>query len=132
MMAASAGVCDCPSVRGTVRAVTDTTIEPFACEVPDTRTTERAFGWSMVVSGIRCTLTYVVLPFVAPLIGLAPGVGPALGLVIGAIALVANVVSFRRFQRSSHRWRVPAMVIHVGVMGLRAVLMVLDAFALFD
>lgn len=112
--------------------MTDTTVEPFACEVPDARTTERAFGWSMVVSGIRCTLTYVVLPFVAPLIGLAPGVGPSVGLVIGAIALVANVVSYRRFQRSAHRWRVPAMTIHVGVMGLLVVLMVLDALALFD
>ena len=30
---------------------------------------------SMIVSGVRCTLAYVVLPFVAPLIGLAPGVG---------------------------------------------------------
>lgn len=110
--------------------MTDTTVEPFACEVPNARATERAFGWSMVVSGIRCTLTYVAFPFVLPLVGIAPGVGPALGLAIGSVAIVSNVVSFRRFQRSSHRWRVPAMWIHVGVMGLLVVLMITDTAAL--
>ena len=112
--------------------MTNTTTEPFACEVPDSRATERAFGWSMVVSGIRCTLTYVVFPFVLPIVGIAPGVGPALGLTIGTIAIVSNIVSFRRFQRSSHRWRTPAMWIHVGVMGLLVVLMITDAAALLD
>lgn len=110
--------------------MTETTTDPFACDVPVARATERGFGWSMVVSGVRCTLTYVILPFVAPLIGLAPGVGPTVGLAVGAIALVANVVSFRRFQRSSHRWRMPAMTIHVGVIGLLVALMVTDALAL--
>jgi hypothetical protein len=110
--------------------MTDTTAEPFACEVPDARATERAFRWSMVISGIRCTLTYVVFPFVTPLIGLAPGVGPGLGIAVGTVALVSNVVSFRRFQRSSHRWRVPAMWVHAGVTGLLVVMMLLDGAAL--
>lgn len=80
----------------------------------------------MVISGIRCVLAYVVFPFVVPLVGLADGVGPALGLVIGVVAIVANVISFRRFYRSGHRWRVPMMTIHVGVTGLLLVLLATD------
>jgi len=112
--------------------MTDTTVEPFACEVLDQRATERAFGWSMVVSGIRCTLTYVVFPFLLPLVGIAPGVGPTLGLAIGTVAIASNVVSLRRFQRSSHRWRTPATWIHIGVMGLLVILMVTDAAELMS
>lgn len=59
--------------------------------------TQRAFSLSMLVSGIRCILAYVVLPFVTPLIGFAPGVGPALGIPIGAVAVAANAISMRGF-----------------------------------
>ena len=118
------GPCTVVDVTDTVHATAPPgTIEPR-------RGVERAFSWSLVVSGIRCTLAYVVLPFAAPLVGLAPGVGPTIGLAVGAVAIVANVVSYRRFQRSAHRWRRPAMAIHVGVLGLLAVLMVVDAASL--
>ncbi len=88
--------------------------------------TERLFTRSIVISGLRCTLTYVLLPFVAPLIGLAPGVGPVLGIAIGAVALVANVFSIRRFWASQHRWRIPATIIHTGVIILLLILMFFD------
>lgn len=87
---------------------------------------QKAFNWSIVVSGIRCTLAYVVLPFVAPFIGLAPGVGPVLGIAIAAVALVANVVSIRRFWRAKHPWRKPITVLHVGVIAFLLVLMAYD------
>ena len=32
---------------------------------------ERVFSKSVVISGIRCLLTYIVFPFVAPLVGIA-------------------------------------------------------------
>lgn len=87
---------------------------------------ERAFSISIVVSAIRCTLTYVILPFVTPLIGLAPGVGPVLGITIGTIAIAANVYSLRRFWRVGHRWRRPITVLHVGVIILLVVLIAFD------
>lgn len=87
---------------------------------------ERAFNISIIVSAIRCTIAYVILPFVTPFIGLAPGVGPVLGIVIGAVAIAANVFSLRRFWKARHRWRKPITVLHVSVIGLLAVLMVLD------
>ncbi len=87
---------------------------------------QRAFNRSMIVSGIRCTLAYVVLPFVTPLIGLAPGVGPVLGIAIAVVAIIANVVSIRRFWRAQHPWRKPITVIHVAVIALMVVLIVYD------
>ena len=87
---------------------------------------QRGFSRSVVVSGIRCTLTYVILPFVAPLIGLAPNVGPTIGLVVGTVAIAANLFSIRRFWRADHRWKVPATVLHCSVLVLLAILMVVD------
>ena len=43
---------------------------------------ERVFSRSVVISGIRCTLTYVIFPFVAPLIGIAASVGQIAGLAV--------------------------------------------------
>lgn len=92
----------------------------------ETVTAQRLFTTSMVISGIRCTLAYVVLPFAMPFLGLAPGVGPTLGIVIGVVAIAANVFSIRRFWRAKHRWRKPITAIHVGVIGLLLVLLYTD------
>lgn len=87
---------------------------------------QRTFSLSIVVSAIRCLLTYVILPFVAPVIGLAPGVGPTVGITVGTVAIAANVFSIRRFWRAEHPWRRPVTAVHVGVIGLLVVLVVLD------
>ncbi|MFQ5524302.1 MAG: hypothetical protein ACE5F5_12135 [Acidimicrobiia bacterium] len=92
----------------------------------DPREATRAFNLSMVVSGIRCTISYVLLPFVTPFIGLAPGVGPALGIPIGMVALVANGLSLRRFWKLQHPWRRPVTVLHVLVMALLVFLIASD------
>lgn len=60
---------------------------------------------SLVISMVRCLLTYVLLPFVAPVFGFAAGVTPVVGLLVGAVAIVANVASVRRFWRADHRYR---------------------------
>jgi hypothetical protein len=91
---------------------------------------QRAFNLSIIVSGIRCTLAYVVLPFVTPFIGLAPGVGPALGIAIAVVAIAANLVSMRRFWRARHPWRRPITALHVAVIAFMVVLIVLDTRAL--
>lgn len=66
-----------------------------------------AFTTSVLVSAARCLLTYVVLPFIAPALGLASGVGPWVGIPLSTIAVAANVVSIRRFWFADHRWRWP-------------------------
>ena len=102
---------------------------PLEIEIPmaaKALNAERAFSMSMLVSAVRCTLTYVVLPFVTPFIGLAPGVGPVLGITIGTVAIAANVFSLRRFWRTGHRLRRPITVLHVGVITLLLVLIARD------
>jgi len=94
--------------------------------VVEAEAAQRGFSRSVVISGIRCTLTYVVLPLIAPFIGLAPNVGPVIGLSVGTIAIAANVFSIRRFWRADHRWKIHATVLHSAVLLLLAVLMVLD------
>jgi len=110
--------------------VSATTTPPSSSAATTVDEAQRGFSRSILVSGIRCVLTYVILPFVAPFLGFAPGTGPVIGLVVGTIALVANVFSIRRFWRADHRWKKPVTVLHVGVIILLVVLMYLDIMAL--
>ena len=65
-----------------------------------------AFQKSLFISTCRCLLMYIVFPFVLPAVGIARGVGPFIGMVIGVLAIVSIVYSIRRFWRANHskRW----------------------------
>jgi hypothetical protein len=101
-------------------AITDTS------SPSELNTVQRGFSRSILVSALRCTLTYVILPFLTPLVGLAPGVGPAVGLPLGAVAIASNLFSIRRFWRADHRWKKPVTVLHCAVIGLLVVLVYQD------
>ncbi|MBT5581077.1 MAG: hypothetical protein HOJ56_12270 [Acidimicrobiaceae bacterium] len=88
---------------------------------------ERTFSKSIAVSAIRCSLTYVLIPFVFPLVGWGAGAGPWIGLPIGIAAIDANGVSIRRFHRSNHKWKRHMTVVNVGIIGLLLVLIIIDA-----
>jgi hypothetical protein len=90
----------------------------------------RAFSTSILISAIRCTLAYVVFPWVLPALGVAGGVGPAIGLPVGIVALVSNVFSIRRFFASGHRWRWAIAALNVSVIVLVSILVVQDVAAL--
>jgi hypothetical protein len=94
------------------------------------RAAQRAFSTSVLVSAVRCTLTYLVLPFVAPALGLAAGVGPAVGIPIGAVAVGSNVMTIRRFWAADHRWRWAYTALALTVIALLFVLMVVDVVSL--
>jgi hypothetical protein len=87
---------------------------------------QRAFSTSIMVSATRCILTYVVLPFVAPVLGFAAGVGPVIGIPIGVAAIVCNVLTIRRFWAADHRWRWAYTALSLTVISLLVVLMVKD------
>jgi hypothetical protein len=108
--------------------VTETTLAPTGSSTSrgDTVAAERAFSKSILVSAVRCTLTYVLIPFVFPIIGFGTGVGPWIGVPIGIAAIVANVVSIRRFHRADHKWKWPMTAINIGIIGLLVVLVVSD------
>lgn len=85
-----------------------------------------AFQRSMLISATRCTLTYVVFPFVLPALSFAAGVGPVLGVLIGTFAIVCDVFTIRRLFEVDHKWRWHFSTIAVMVIGLLSVLLVED------
>jgi multisubunit Na+/H+ antiporter MnhB subunit len=93
---------------------------------------ERVFSTSILISATRCLLTYIVLPFLAPILGVAAGVGPVLGMVIGVVAIVFNIMSMRRFWRADHRWRWAYTIIATVIIGLLLVLLVRDVTELLS
>ena len=88
------------------------------------------FGASLLVSTVRCLLTYVLLPLLKPVIDLSGGVGPVLGIVIGAVSAAAIIYSMRRFWAASHRWRWAYTLLGGGILVLLAVQAVGDVAAL--
>lgn len=66
---------------------------------------EGAFQKSIAISAARCLFTYVLLPVLRPIVDLSGGVGPALGLVVGLVSMVAIAFSVRRFFAADHKFR---------------------------
>jgi uncharacterized membrane protein len=97
---------------------------------PDAAVT-KAFSTSVLVSAVRCLLTYVLFPWVLPLLGVAKGVGPVVGLTVGVVAIGFNIASIRRFMSSGHRYRYWISSLNVMVIGLLVVLVVRDLSELF-
>jgi hypothetical protein len=91
---------------------------------------QRAFSTSVLVSATRCILTYLVLPFLLPALGLAAGVGPAIGIPVGLVAIAANVATIRRFWAADHRWRWAYTALAAVVIVLLVVLLVEDVGSL--
>jgi len=91
---------------------------------------ERLFSLSIAVSAARCLLSYVVLPVLAPLLGRAAGVGPALGIPLGVLALIFDIRAVRRFWLAEHRWRRPITGVYVVVMAMVAGLLIHDIVTL--
>lgn len=92
---------------------------------------ERVFSQSILISAVRCLLTYVLFPFVFPIIGITSGIGSGIGLVIGTIAIVANVFSIRRFHKADHKYKWPVSALNAGIIVLLVILVALDANSLF-
>jgi hypothetical protein len=86
----------------------------------------RMFSFSIVLSALRCLLSYVVFPVATPALGVAAGVGPALGIPIAVLALVFDVVGIRRFWVNDHRWRWGMTAIYATVMALVSALLIGD------
>ncbi|HVB05328.1 MAG TPA: hypothetical protein VNF07_03645 [Acidimicrobiales bacterium] len=86
----------------------------------------RTFSTGMVLSGLRCLLTYVFLPVVSPALGLATGAGPWIGVPLSLVALVFDVIGVRRFWLADHRYRRPMTAVYLAVMALVTSLLVVD------
>ncbi len=99
--------------------------------VPDTpparrRDVHRLFSTGILLSALRCLLTYVLLPIVAPLLGVATGLAPAIGLPLAVVALGFDVIGMRRFFLANHKSRWAMAGIYLAVMALVVALMAID------
>lgn len=74
----------------------------------------RAFRISVVVSGIRCAITYVLVPILVPLLSLAGWVAAPVGIALCVVAVVNGTVAVRRFWAGDH----PRRWMYTGFMGV--------------
>ncbi len=86
----------------------------------------RAFSRSMAISTVRCSLTYLVFPFLLPALGLVTNAGIMIGIVIGLLAIVADVFAIRRVFAADHKWRWQFATADLVVITLLLVLLVED------
>ncbi|MHB8189224.1 MAG: hypothetical protein ACYDHP_02110 [Ferrimicrobium sp.] len=113
-------------VEATVRRVLR--VSEVDSSAPREQAAERLFSVAMVISGLRCTLSYVIIPFVLPALGLGAtaGLGPYVGIPIGVVALFFDVKGIRRFWVAGHRWRWQMTVIYLLVIALVLYLVIGD------
>lgn len=74
----------------------------------------RAFRVSVLISAVRCLITYLAIPVLVPLLSLSGWVAAPVGIALCVVAVVNGVVSVRRFWASDHarRW------MYTGFMGI--------------
>ena len=111
---------------------TTETVDLRAAPAPGQDEATRIFSTSILISAVRCTLAYVVFPWLLPAVGVAGGVGPGIGVVVGVVAIAFNVLSIRRFWATDHRWKWPITALNCTVIGLLSVLLVADLVELFS
>ncbi|MGO1379434.1 hypothetical protein ACT3TD_05425 [Corynebacterium sp. AOP36-E1-14] len=63
----------------------------------------RAFRWAIVFSAVRCTITYLLVPILVPVISAAGMVATPLSITLCVLAMVNGTVSMRRFWKTDHK-----------------------------
>jgi hypothetical protein len=88
------------------------------------RAARSAFEFSVYLSAARCLLTYIVLPFIFPIIGVTTRATPVVGITVSLVAMTADIASIRRFWRADHkyRWHYTALASTITVMMLYLVI----------
>lgn len=60
---------------------------------------------SIIISGIRCIITYLMIPILTPLVRLSNVVSAPIGIVLSLVAIGFGFNSLRRFWLADHRLR---------------------------
>ncbi len=85
---------------------------------------DRSMAGYLVFVAIRCTLQYIVLPFVLPFVGLSGSVSLIISVIIDVVALSVILYNIYRLWNTSWRWRYIAL--SVLMIGILAVFMAQD------
>lgn len=78
----------------------------------------RSTTTAIVVSGIRCTITYLLIPILAPFVGLLEALDAPVSILLSSFAIVMGISGVRRFWIADHRarWSYTAFIGLVVVM----------------
>ena len=76
---------------------------------------QKAMTQSILVSAVRCTITYLLVPILTPIVGVLDVFAAPVSLVLCAVAVVMSTRSLRRFWKADHskRWHYTALVLVV-------------------
>lgn len=86
---------------------------------------------SLIISGIRCIITYLLVPIVTPILGFMGAVAAPVSIGLSLIAIGFGYNSLRRFWLADHRlrWRYTIFIVVVWVLLVAGI--VLDIVGLF-
>jgi ABC-type iron transport system FetAB permease component len=102
-----------------------------ALQTPLPEEAQRALTFGLLLSACRCTLQYILLPFVLPWIGIAAAIPPWLTLVLSGVAIASLGRNVRSLWRTRHARRWSYLGIAAVVAVALVVFMVMDVRALF-
>jgi len=63
----------------------------------------RAFRWAIVVSAVRCTISYVIIPILIPVLSVMGSLAAPITIALCVVALVNGWLGVRRFWVTDHR-----------------------------
>ena len=65
----------------------------------------RSTTTAIVLSGIRCTITYLLVPILAPFVTVLGTLGAPISIALSSAAIVMGIAGVRRFWIANHRAR---------------------------
>ncbi len=73
---------------------------------------------SIIISGIRCVITYLLVPIAVPIIGFLGVVAAPISIGLSVLAMVLGYNSLRRFWMADHRlrWRYTGFIVVVWLL----------------
>lgn len=73
---------------------------------------------SIIISGIRCVITYLLVPILTPIIGFSGLLAAPVSIGLSVLAIVLGHNSLKRFWMADHRlrWRYTAFIVVVWVL----------------
>ena len=81
---------------------------------------------AIVVSGIRCIITYLLIPVLAPVIGISHAASAPVTIALSVLAIVMGITGVRRFWMADHRARWAYTTFIAVIVALLIVGIVLD------
>ena len=63
----------------------------------------RAFRWAIVVSAVRCTIMYVIIPILIPMLSVLGSLAAPINIGLCLVAMGNGWLGVRRFWKTDHR-----------------------------